>query len=292
MKNNEEALKLFSEMYLPEETDLIAYLEENGLKIGTMRSHYGKMDGIQDGISKILGTNAFAPMMMVDEVLDDDDNLQKRIFLSLHPQGKFNHLMTGSISFNKRDKKRIDVTDMSREEILDRVSELLSMSNEEIMNAFAIEYPYTPWYKFALILDDVVTGYCMKNEQEETQFKYYPEMIYRSFGNGTSIQITDTDIKIGDEYIKYRMLDDKQSDISEMRVEILDSKINSELGQALLGILQERFIDRNFGPQTLQTDILETLAEHGRDGLRRDAMVHTINEATIENDKKPIVKGE
>lgn len=250
-KKYQNSLDLFEEIYFNEKgrLDKKSFRESQYGRDSKRYMELGRDKG-RDNRSKIIGKSAFTPKIIRERNLEEPD-LGDNYFLTLDAQGRFDHHLP--LQYLNKDK-RINVTMMTKEEIMTKVEQLLNMTNEEIMTMFNIESNYLSNINIALILDDVISNYF---EQQGQKFEktYYPEKDITIKSEKEEIVIGTASLKYGNlimlkegsnqkEFINYEILTGIKSDIDAIRVDIKDVDVNSELGKVLLRTLEERFVER------------------------------------------------
>lgn len=264
-KKYQESLDLFEKIYFKEDE----LLDKGGYSLfyGNNKKEYSKLgrdnSALGDGVSKIIGKSAFTPRILKKTVIKDKKEVESdRYYLTLDNQGRFDHHFDQFYTKNSKNIQEIDITDMSKEDIMSKVEQILNMSNEEIMTMFNIQETYSTKVKIELLLDDVVQQYFEQQGQEIKKKAYGPEWGIRTITDkgrvlqdscgfdykGKSTILINTEGK--SEYdnnvdeISYKVLTPEENDISKIRITIEKANVNSELGQLILQTLQERFTER------------------------------------------------
>lgn len=260
----QESLDLFEKIYFNEKgrLDRKSFYEPY-YKIDSEKYVELGKDVERDYRSKIVGKSVFTPKIICQK--NDDPTIGYNYFLTLDEQGQFDHhclLIFGNAI------KKIDVTSMSREEIMTIVEQMLNMSNEEIMTMFNIKQVYSPNIKIGLILDDVVQKYSEQQGQELQKY-YGPEGGIRIKSEKEEINISERDngfIQILSsqdsepvyESVSYKVLSGRESNLDKIRLDIEKSNVNSRLGKLILETLEERFTERQIEEEKVESKTEQT----------------------------------
>lgn len=245
-----------------------------------------------DGRSKIVGRSFFTPRIRRQPVCDEHTPSKitgYKYFLTLDYQGMFDYHFDAFLQSNQDCIKEIDISNMSKEEILIKVNEILHMSNEQVMELFNIQSTYSTKVKLELLVDDIISSYFSKKEEEIIQKIGNPEWGIRveskkhmvkqeTVGydpqSKSNIYINPTSNNGGpwEERICYNVLTPKEPCIAEIRIAFDDEHtyVTSELGQFIYSSLKDRFTERQ---------IEETHSPEKLDGLPREALIKLILEA-------------
>ena len=208
------------------------------------------------GRSQIVGRSAFTPRIVrkpVSGVWQKFGDEEYKYFLTLDSQGKFDDHFALFYENNSENINEIDITDMSKEDVLNEVKQMLSMSNEEIMKKFNIKKTYSPQVKLELLLDDIIQEYLLERGIEVSSYRYGPE--WGMFVDTDSGEIRQkhrgiseySDIKICEEDRIFYKLVSGIHEYDDIRVEIeeeITGELQSELGKKLLETLRERFTEK------------------------------------------------
>lgn len=232
-------------------------------KDGTLRDdgfkraqQYAEID--DKGRTSIVGNNMFSPYLSREPVDHNNPN-NVRWYLKLK-NGKFDDRLPWSPGKGNQSKFRIDVTDMSQEEIMGKVLQILKMSNEEVIETFGVNMPGIDYIGF--IIDDVINNYFEQMGQTITNEIYQNQYYTTRYTIGEpKEQLSVTQEKINgvievylnetDDSISYRIMDSKESSMncSETKIEITEENVSSELGKKILEKIKERFTEKQITEQ-------------------------------------------
>lgn len=280
----QEAIDLFEQIYFDENGKLNCYaynpFEQDSEKYWKLGKKQGRAD---DGQSKITGRSVFTPRIRRQPIKDEYNPGEVsgyKYFLTLDHQGIFDHHFDAFLLANKGCIKEIDITNMTREEVMTRVREMLHMSNEEVMEQFNIQSTYSTKVKLELLVDDIIHSYFEQKGQEITDKTGGPEWGMRITTEGSMVQqetvgydskslsrimINPNDSTFGmwEDEIGYNVLTPEENDISKIRISFDDrfTDVNSELGQLIYTTLRERFTERQIEEETqLETGSAEDVS--------------------------------
>ena len=317
MKNRfDKSLKLFEEIYF-----MGKELCTHNYFIGGDKSEYWSKakyidTGFSDGKSAIFGRSAFCPRIICRRAKPNSIKYNKakgifegnRFFLTLDPQGCYDADFAYYWDANRENikEREIDVTDMSKKDIMQEVERMLNMSNQEIMTRFNIQDVGSANIKIELLVDDLVYDYLESKQQDFVSGAYDSGLGIRTvFGMGSVQQRRDaikekkySEILINPDgqdpfsykdYIKYNVLDAEEIDIDKIRIKIEEANVSSEMGKKILEMLQERFSEKKTkeGNVTKTQDLLfEECINLGKSTDLRDAEQHLIEAFTYTTYRK------
>lgn len=264
----EDSLKLFEKIYYDENGNLreggFEQVRAGSVDIDTYEQLV--RNRADNGRSNIVGRSAFSPRILKKVIHSEyNDRPAYKYLLTLDNQGQFDYHFNLFYDANKDNIKEIDITSMSKEQVLTEVRNILEMSNEEIIQKFNIQKTYNSQVRVELALDDVVQDYLLKNGINVTKRAYGPEWGMRTTSdilavnqnhsyNTSEIEICEKkpeggDIHCGD-IIEYTVSEES----GKIHVEVNEGieGLNTELGKRMLKTLIERFTEREVGLEKQQ----------------------------------------
>ena len=226
-----------------------------------------------DNNSQIIGKSVFTPRIIERPIKKTGEDGKETVvghkyFLTLDNQGILGHHFASFYEKNLRNIREIDVTNMPKQGIMEKVEQILNMSNEEIIELFNIKKTYSTKLKLALIIDDISLKYFESKGAKVTErsgdAEQYIEtktdsgMIrqaseYYASNSESEIDIAESTDRFGlwTDEIYYKVLTPEEDEISKIRIEInygderfKSTDVNSELGKLILDTLKERFTER------------------------------------------------
>lgn len=269
-KRFEKSLKLFEDIYFP-----FGELETYNYFVGDDNIQYwlkAKDKTINYGESEIFGRSVFCPRIVCRKAKPADLVFNKekkrfvgdRFFLTLDPQGCYDSDFSYFWDVNRQNikEREIDVTDMSKEEIMQEVEKILNMSNQQIMDRFDIKDVGSANIKIELLLDDLIYDYFASKQQEFISGEYGTRWGMRTIFNNGSVQqqrhvLKKTDYSeilinpegenpfTNEDYIKYKVLNPEENETEKIKIIIEEVNVNSELGKKILQMLQYRFVEKH-----------------------------------------------
>lgn len=252
----QESLDLFKKIYFNEDGSLDTQGYDDEFEdeyyqgyVGVGKLSYYDLGMGEENERKIVGRSAFTPEIIRVTKEDNDSkqrNTDARYFLTLDTYGKFNE----EVEFAEPSGMRvqmIDVTDMSQEDIMRIVEEMLYMSNKEIMTMFNCYdlYEYYSTEFEDLLIDDVVQECLEQNGQEilgksyEVRYDCYDDRCIYTIKTKTDkgiIEISNDD-DLSD--VLFMPKEGEWEHISQFQDSYSNNVVKSELGQLLMKALQE-----------------------------------------------------
>lgn len=270
IKEYRKSLEIFEEIYFDKDGNL------DKTNWGAGLDKLDKEDYLEKGyhnfmrISNIRGRSAFTPRIIFRPSNEGCYDGNGKFFLTIE-KGLFSLQLTDYF-YKANNIREIDITDWSKEEIMEEVKKILNFSNEEIMRQFNVKDLGSPFETTALLIDDVVQNYFEDNDYKYRQGLYWEESITRNAKKKCENRIEreiQVDCKPEDRYeswqiivVKEFMIDsDKEyytekkiifeiitpetmSDIGNIQVRIKETEGKSELLDRVIDMLETKFANR------------------------------------------------
>ena len=206
----------------------------------------------------IKGRNAFRVAIIRERKSGKDGKKSDEYYITVDDANQFKQdYQNGKYSFSKaNDIMKIKITDKSKEKVMEKIEEVLKLSNEKLMKKFNITDLGNPFLPVALLVDDTVQEYFESEEEwdsegefidnnEKNRYWYDYRSIVRDY-NCVSVQQAykrdACDLIISKksngetertDWLKYWIEEGK------LKIEVIE--ISSELGEQILQMLQEKF---------------------------------------------------
>lgn len=274
-KQIKKSLALFEEIYFKPDGnfDIDGFAHKHYIS-SHKKYNLAKDDSfLGDNNSQIIGKSVFTPRIIERPIKKTGEDGKETVvghkyFLTLDNQGILGHHFDSFYGSNLRNIREIDVTNMPKQGIMEKVEQILNMSNEEIIELFNIKKTYSTKLKLALIIDDISLKYFESKGAKVTErsgdAEQYIEtktdygMIrqaseYYASNSESEIDIAESTDRFGlwTDEIYYKVLTPEEDEISKIRIEInygderfKRTDVNSELGKLILDTLKERFTER------------------------------------------------
>lgn len=271
LKDYKKSLEIFEEIYFDKDGNL------DKTNWGAGPDKLDKEEYLEKGyhsflrISNIRGRSAFTPKIIFRPSNEGCYDGNGRFFLTLDKKGLFTSQKTDYV-YKANDIREIDITDWSREEILEEVKNILNFSNEEIMKHFNVEDLGCPFLTTALLIDDVIQSYFEDNDYKYRQGIYWEESLTRNAekncDNGMKRKI-QLNCDPEDRYESWQIIAVKEyiddsnknyitekkiifeiitpetmSDIGNIQVRIKETEGKSELLDRVIDMLETKFANR------------------------------------------------
>ena len=247
------------------------------------------------GKNRVTGRNAFSPYINTDI----DNEGKEKYELSLF-KGKFFNL--GSSASAPKCKGAVEITDLPKEEVMELVKQMLSMTNEEVLQQYKPDID-DDRIIMALLIDDEIQRYFESTGVKPTEVGYGTSVDIVSYttDDGRNIRITDESnmpdekgvvnnnrlhiILSDNDEIQIDLNNDsrfsKDGQISSMVVENIQENpsVDDELHKRIVSLLQSRFINKGANIKVPQQDVLNLITAKGRRELTQQAQQQIINTA-------------
>ena len=277
---DQDALTVFEKAYFQEGIEYAKDWNYNNISNG--ESFRKTIDSY--GKNKVTGKNAFSPY--VNAVLDNDGKAKYELSLF---KGKFLSLGNGDASAPKC-KGAIEITDLSKEEIMELVKKMLEMTNEEVLEQYKPDI-LDDRIIMALLIDDEIQRYFESAGIIATDIEYgtASDIVHYKTNDGRNIRIINhSNIQDEDDVAKYNRFSIILGDDDEIQIDLdnaskfaetgqlssivvekiqEDSSIDDELHKRIVSLLQNRFMNKETNKIVKQQDMIDLLSKRGRKGL-------------------------
>lgn len=247
------------------------------------------------GKNIVTGRNAFSPYINTDINKEGKEKYELSLF-----KGKFLNL--GSSASAPKCKGAIEITDLQKEEVMELVKQMLSMTNEEVLQQYKPDID-DDRIIMALLIDDEIQRYFESAGVKVTEVGYgtSADIVSYTTDNGRKIRIVDESnmpdengavnnnrlhiILSDNDEIQIDLDNDsrfaKDGQISSMVVENIQENpsVDDELHKRIVSLLQSRFINKGANIKVPQQDVLNLITAKGRRELTQQAQQQIINTA-------------